>query len=76
MDAYLKVHGPSETTKRDAYKFIAPLISHIRQEGCLGSVAEVFDGDEPQQPKGCFAQAWSVAELLRSYDRVKASLSA
>lgn len=75
VDAYLKVHGPNETTKREAYKFIAPLISHISQEGCLGSVAEIFDGDEPQQPKGCFAQAWSVAELLRSYDRVKASLS-
>jgi glycogen debranching enzyme len=34
------------------------------KEGCLGQVCEVADGDAPQRPGGCFAQAWSVAALL------------
>jgi glycogen debranching enzyme len=33
----------------------------------LGQISEVFDGDVPQRPGGCFAQAWSVAEVLRTY---------
>ena len=35
-------------------------------EGCVGSVAEIFDGDAPHEPRGAVAQAWSVAELLRA----------
>jgi predicted glycogen debranching enzyme len=34
-------------------------------EGCIGSVAEIFDADEPHLPRGCVAQAWGVAEWLR-----------
>jgi glycogen debranching enzyme len=40
-----------------------PFLHHLR-EGCLGQVCEVSDGDAPQRPAGCFAQAWSVAALL------------
>ena len=40
-----------------------PFLHHLR-EGCLGQVCEVSDGDAPQRPSGCFAQAWSVAALL------------
>lgn len=51
------------------YKFIAeklaPIFDHVLSEGCVGSVSEIFDGDAPHQPRGCVAQAWSVAELLR-----------
>jgi glycogen debranching enzyme len=35
-------------------------------ESCLGQVSEIFDGDAPHQPRGCAAQAWSVAEILRA----------
>jgi glycogen debranching enzyme len=38
--------------------------AHVRGEG-LGSIAEIFDGDAPHTPRGCPAQAWSVAEVLR-----------
>jgi 4-alpha-glucanotransferase len=38
--------------------------THHMKEGCLGQVCEVADGDAPQRPGGCFAQAWSVAALL------------
>jgi predicted glycogen debranching enzyme len=39
--------------------------SRLLQEACIGSVSEIFDGDPPHLPRGCIAQAWSVAELLR-----------
>jgi len=34
---------------------------------CVGSVSELFDGDAPHTARGCFAQAWSVAEILRTW---------
>ncbi|MDH3492422.1 MAG: amylo-alpha-1,6-glucosidase [Acidobacteriota bacterium] len=40
---------------------------HLEEHG-VGQVSEIFDGDEPHKPRGCFAQAWSVAELLRVFD--------
>jgi predicted glycogen debranching enzyme len=45
-------------------RLLSPLITHLN-EGCVGTVSEIFDGDPPHHPRGCFAQAWSVAELLR-----------
>ncbi|HOJ79722.1 MAG TPA: amylo-alpha-1,6-glucosidase [Clostridiales bacterium] len=47
-------------------KFIRPFIDHMRH-ACIESISEIFDGDEPHMPRGCFAQAWSVAEVLRAY---------
>ncbi len=37
------------------------------REGCVGFLPEVYDGLDPDPSKGCFAQAWSVGELLRVY---------
>jgi len=34
-------------------------------EACVGSISEIFDAEEPHTPRGCIAQAWSVAEVLR-----------
>jgi glycogen debranching enzyme len=44
--------------------WLEPLQSHLDMAG-LGSISEIFDGDAPHMPRGCFAQAWSVAEPLR-----------
>ncbi len=44
-----------------------PLIQHFLSDACLGSISEIFDGDEPHNPKGAIAQAWSVAEVIRHY---------
>ena len=49
--------------------FLEPFRDHL-YHACLGSISEIFDGDEPLTPKGCCAQAWSVAEVLRSYVEV------
>ncbi|WP_017318327.1 amylo-alpha-1,6-glucosidase [Mastigocladopsis repens] len=42
-----------------------PLLEHFLSDGCLGSISEIFDGDEPHTPRGAIAQAWSVAEVIR-----------
>jgi len=67
IEAYLKVNEFSAESKIQAAEFIEPLLEHLTEDGCLGSISEIFDGDEPHKPKGCFAQAWSVAELIRAY---------
>jgi len=35
--------------------------------GGINTIPEIFDGDQPQRPGGCIAQAWSVAEVLRAW---------
>jgi len=64
-EAYLKVYRFSMPSKIQVRDMIQPLMDHLVMDGCLGSVAEIFDGDYPHAPNGCVAQAWSVAELLR-----------
>jgi 4-alpha-glucanotransferase len=44
-----------------------PLLNHVQQQACLGSISEIFDGDPPHLPQGAIAQAWSVAELIRHF---------
>jgi len=70
IEAYLKVNNFSRQSKRKATRFLRPLLKHLTKSGCIGSISEIFDGDEPQRPKGCFAQAWSVAEVLRAYQMI------
>ncbi len=45
-------------------KILEGFENHLRDEG-IGQISEIFDGDFPHEPRGCFAQAWSVAEILR-----------
>ncbi len=66
-DAYAKVNGTGKTQRKEIAGLLAGLIAHLEEAG-LGHVSEIFDGDPPHRPAGCFAQAWSVAELLRAYD--------
>ena len=65
LDAYLKVHNHSPSAVAQGRLWLQPLIEHLRRDGCLGSISEVFDAEPPYRPGGCFAQAWSVAEVLR-----------
>jgi predicted glycogen debranching enzyme len=70
VEAYLKVNGFNPKSKEETAGFIEPLMLHLTEDGCLGSVSEIFDGDAPHYPRGCIAQAWSVAELLRAYKMI------
>ena len=65
VQAHLQVYNNSKL----ACSFIEPMIDHL-QNGCLGSISEIFDGDAPFVPRGAFAQAWSVAEVLRAWQLV------
>ncbi len=67
VEAYLRVHEFSPEAKSQCGQFLEPLLNHLTNDGCIGSISEIFDGDPPQKPKGCFAQAWSVAEVLRAW---------
>lgn len=67
IDAWLKVH-PGD--KASAYGFIQGLADHLN-EACIGNISEIFDGNEPYTPRGCIAQAWSVAEVLRAWLRIE-----
>jgi len=65
VEAYLKAHNYSLHAKLQARELVEPLLRHINTDACIGSVSEIFDGDDPHRPNGTVAQAWSVAELLR-----------
>lgn len=64
ITAYLRAYGRSAKTLAQARVFLTPIEAHLSQ-GAVGSVSEIFDGDPPHTPRGCPAQAWSVAEILR-----------
>jgi predicted glycogen debranching enzyme len=71
IDAWLKVH-PDET--KAARSFLAGFERHLTEAG-IGSISEVFDAERPFTPRGCIAQAWSVAEVLRSWIKTAAILA-
>ena len=63
VDAWLRVH-PGD--RRTARSFLEGFVPHLA-EACIGTISEIFDGEEPYTPRGCVAQAWSVAEVLRCW---------
>ena len=73
IEAYLRVNDGKDASKKQAAEYLSPLLDHVIGSGCIGSVSEIFDGDGPNKPRGCFAQAWAVAEVLRSYVMIKGS---
>jgi predicted glycogen debranching enzyme len=64
--AHLRVYGDPA----GARSFLWPLIRHLESYG-VGSLSEIFDGDAPFSPRGCIAQAWSVAELLWAWQATR-----
>ena len=62
VDVWLKLH-PNE--KASAHEVLRGLINHLGEAG-VGSISEVFDAEAPYTARGCMAQAWGVAELLRA----------
>jgi predicted glycogen debranching enzyme len=65
ITAYLKVHGRSDAAREEAAQWLAGFGEH-ENSNLPGQVPEIADGDAPHAPRGCVAQAWSVAELLRA----------
>lgn len=71
VDAYLNAFGESP----ESVRYLKSLFDGFRQhlsEAMLGTISEIFDAEAPHTPRGCGAQAWSVAEVLRSYQKLRA----
>ncbi len=65
VTAYMKVNNRSDSARQQAELWLRGLEEHLTTSG-LGQICEIADGDFPHTPRGCIAQAWSVAELLRA----------
>jgi predicted glycogen debranching enzyme len=63
--AHYRAYGDATRARR----LLESTADHLR-EACLGQVSEIFDGDAPHAPRGCFAQAWGVAEILRAWREI------
>jgi predicted glycogen debranching enzyme len=68
IDAWLKIHPEDLAGARHWLDGFVPHLS----EACIGSISEIFDAKEPFTPRGCIAQAWSVAEVLRCWAKTDA----
>ena len=68
--AWLKVHGSTPEAAQQVRQMLQALEPMLR-EGCAGQLPEIYDGDFPTEGKGCFAQAWSVGEMLRVFEAIK-----
>ncbi|MBI3121519.1 MAG: hypothetical protein HYZ03_04470, partial [candidate division NC10 bacterium] len=66
--AHFRVQGDPAA----ALAFLEPMAHHLADYG-VGSIAEIFDGESPFTPRGCIAQAWSVAETLRAWMEIAGS---
>ncbi|HEV2970324.1 MAG TPA: amylo-alpha-1,6-glucosidase [Pirellulales bacterium] len=65
IDAWLKLHPGEFAATQD---FLAGFAAHLG-EACIGTISEIFDAEAPYSPRGCAAQAWSVAEVVRCWIR-------
>jgi predicted glycogen debranching enzyme len=65
ITAYIKVHGRSEAARDAALAWLTGIEAHL-DTACLGHICEIADAEAPHTPRGCVAQAWSVAEVLRA----------
>ncbi len=67
ISAFLRVNGKTAASRKRARQLLEGFRTHLHEAG-LGQVSEIFDGDPPHSPRGCIAQAWSVAEILRALE--------
>ena len=64
--AHRRVYGDAAAAR----SYLLPLLQHLNDHG-VGSISEIFEGDAPFAPRGCTAQAWSVAEVLRAWQKTE-----
>ena len=68
VTSFLKVYNYDKDKRDYAFEnFLKPLFTEEMYRAGLGTISEIFDGDEPHLPRGCISQAWSVAEPLRAF---------
>lgn len=68
--SYLKVNHNNKEVRKIVKEQLEVLESAMR-EGCIGQLPEIYDGKNPTSSRGCFAQAWSVGEILRVFEKIE-----
>ncbi len=68
--AYLRIYGRTKEAAQQVRELLRNLPTMLKH-GCVGQLPEIYDGDNPKDGKGCFAQAWSVGEMLRVYQELQ-----
>jgi predicted glycogen debranching enzyme len=66
LGSFVTAHLRVYKNPKQARQFLQPMANHLIAHG-IGSLSEIFDGDAPMTPRGCIAQAWTVAEVLRAW---------
>ncbi len=69
IGAYIDVHLRVHNDRKALRTLLQPIIQHLWSV-CLGTISEVAEPEPPFTPSGCFAQAWSVAEVLRCWQQL------
>ena len=67
FEAYLKVNKYSKKAREVVLKKLKPLEEHFYNRDCIHGVSEIFDGESPDEGRGCIQQAWSVAGIIKLY---------
>jgi glycogen debranching enzyme len=65
VQAHLQVYQDPDLAR----SFLEPFADHLR-DGCIGTLSEIFDASAPFTPRGAFAQAWTVSEVLRVWSLI------
>ncbi len=73
LGPYAEAHYRVYRDAQAALALLRPLEDHLRDAG-LGTISEIMDGDPPHKPRGCIAQAWSVAETLRVWQKLRPAI--
>lgn len=74
MGAYYLAYLKANEYSHEAGEYVKEQLEQLEPalvEGCVGQLPEIYDGENPVSSKGCFAQAWSVGEILRVYDALR-----
>jgi predicted glycogen debranching enzyme len=74
LGPFARAHFRAFGDARLAQSLLEPIAEHVNS-ACMGTVSEIFDGDAPHTARGCFAQAWSVAEILRAWIYLERKIS-
>jgi predicted glycogen debranching enzyme len=74
LGPFARAHFRAFGDARLAQSLLEPIAEHLNS-ACVGTVSEIFDGDAPHTARGCFAQAWSVAEILRAWIYLERKIS-
>jgi predicted glycogen debranching enzyme len=75
LGSFARAHYTLHRDRERAVSYLAPLEQHL-MDACIGQISEIFDADAPHRPRGCFAQAWSVAEILHAWREIHGTMPA